>query len=132
MKSINEWRIAKSDPDWEQTKKIWGTGTKPVDPKMVNMVRAKIERIQDQFTNTLKASDPKIQSFRDVPPQERDRLAQAIVIATISAFYQSLGSEGLGGSKSTLSPNDFKNLFQQAQPEILPQDDVTAPKGWKG
>lgn len=131
MKSINEWRIAKSDPDWEQTKKIWGTGTKPVDPKMVNMVRSKIERIQDQYTSTLKASDPKIQSFRDVPPQERDRLAQAIVIATISAFYQSLGSEGLGGSKSTLNPNDFKNLSPQ-KPETLPQDDVQAPQGWKG
>ena len=130
MKSINEWRIAKTDPDWEQTKKIWGTGTKQVDPKMINMVKSKIERIQDQYTQTLKAGDPKIQTFRDVPPQERDRLAQAIVIATISAFYQSLGSEGLGGSKSTLNSNDFKNLSQN--PATLPQDDIQAPQEWKG
>lgn len=130
MKSINEWRIAKTDPDWEQTKKIWGTGSKQVDPKMVNMVRPKIEKIQDQYTQTLKAGDPKIQTFRDVPPQERDRLAQAIVIATLSAFYQSLGSEGLGGSKTTLNPHDFKNLSQT--PATLPQDDTQAPQGWKG
>lgn len=129
MKSINEWRMSRNDPDWEQTKKIWGTGTKPVDPKIVNMVRPRIERIQDQYTSTLKAGDPKIQSFRDVPPEERDKLAQAIIIATLSAFYGSMEAAGVGG-KSTMNATDFKKLAQQ--PEQLPQDTITAPKGWEG
>lgn len=129
MKSINEWRMSRNDPDWEQTKRIWGTGTKPVDPKILNMVRPRIERIQDQYTQHLKSGDPKIQNFRDVPPDERDKLAQAIMVATLSAFYGSLDSTGVGG-KSTIKAADFKNLG--SQPEQLPQDTITAPKGWEG
>ena len=121
--------MSRNDPDWEQTKRIWGTGTKPVDPKILSMVRPRIERIQDQYTQSLKAGDPKIQSFRDVPPDERDKLAQAIIVATLSAFYGSLDAVGVGG-KSTMKAADFKNLSQQ--PEQLPQDTITAPKGWEG
>jgi hypothetical protein len=126
MKSINEWRMSHNDPDWEQIKRVWGTGNKPIDPKILSMVKPKIERIQDQYTNYLKL-DSNIKSFRDVPPKQRDQLAQAIVVATLSAFYNSL--ETTGGSNSTMSANDFKKM---AKPEQLPQDVITAPQGWEG
>lgn len=130
MKSIKEWKMSQNeninnDPDWTQLVKVWGYGTKRVDKQIVNMIRPKIQRIQDQYLNTKKSSDPNIENFNDLPSEDIDQLAQAIVIATLSVFYGTLDSADVGG-KSTMKASDFKRLDQN------PQDIFNAPKGWEG
>jgi len=130
MKSIKEWKMSQNentnnDPDWTQLMKVWGSGTKRVDKQIVNMIRPKIQRIQDQYVNTKKSSDPNIENFNDLSSEDINQLAQAIVVATLSVFYGTLDSADVGG-KSTMKASDFKRLDQK------PQDIFDAPKGWEG
>lgn len=124
MKSLNEWRIANSDPDWESVKNIWGGSKKSLDANLVSKVKLKIEAIKEWFIHQI--GDKNISSFRDVPPNMRDALAQAIVAATIKAFYSEIsGQPGMATIDATKSQ-------QPISPVKQPQQQLEAPAGWKG
>lgn len=128
MRSLNEWRLAANDPEWEQMKHVWGGGKKTVDPNLVNKMKLKVESIKEQFVREL--GDKKIQSFRDVPPHMRDGLAQAIVVATLKAFYSETEASGGRGTFDQSRLGKMQN--QKPVPEQQPQQQLTAPAGWKG
>lgn len=125
MITYKEWRLGGNDPEWDKLKYEWGGNSKNVDPSLINKMKLKIEGIKDNFAKEF--GDPKIQSFRDVPPGMRDELAKALVVATMKAFYADLGSNSINPKdagptpKKTTTPNT-----QTGEPE--PQ----APAGWKG
>jgi hypothetical protein len=124
MKSLCEWRLANSDPDWEKVKSTWGGGKKTLDPNLVNKMRVKIEGIKEWFVREL--GEPKITSFRDVPPNMRDSLAQAIVAATMKVFYTE------GGDVPGMATIDQTKSQQPNVPAPQPQNQTSAPAGWKG
>jgi hypothetical protein len=123
MKSLSEWRLAASDPDWEKVKSMWGGGKKTLDANLVKQMTLQIERIKETFVRDL--GEKNITNFREVPPSMRDALAQAIVAATMKAFYSEAG--GVSGMAST-APTDQK----PTAPAPQPQQQTNAPAGWKG
>lgn len=132
MKSLQEWRYLheNSNPEWEQLKKVWGTGNVRVNPQLVNMLRIKIEGIKERFIK-----QQGVENFRELPPQARDEMAQALVVAVLKAFYQDLGSDI--GPKTMFNPNKLGHALDQpmspAGPAAdMPQNQVDAPAGWKG
>lgn len=130
MNSFEEWKLLRefADPEWENLKHVWGGGTKRVDPTLVNKLKMKIQNITDQYIKEL--NDPQITNFRELPPHLRDALAQSLVVATLKAFYIEVGSDATGGKGMF----DQKKLgkFQQQAGMVQPQQDMTAPSGWKG
>lgn len=130
MKSFREWSLREQfeDPDWGRLKSVWGGGTKHVDNNMVNKMKLKIHGITDQYIKEL--NDPKITNFRELPPNMRDSLAQSLVVATLKAFYAEVGSDATGG-RGVLDTKKLGGFQQNTQPP-KPQDDMTAPSGWKG
>jgi len=129
MKSFHEWKLLCefADLDWENLKKVWGSGAKHVDNNLVKKLQQKIQSIIEKEIGDL--NDPKVTNFREMPPHMRDSLAQAIVIATLKAFYLEAGSDATGG-RSVFDQNKLGDYQQQTMDQ--PQDDITAPQGWKG
>jgi hypothetical protein len=123
MKSFTEWKM--EDPDWSRLKMVWGSGSKHVDPTLVSKLKLKIQALTNQHIRDL--NDPKITTFRDMPPEARDSFAQALVVATLKAFYAEFGSEATGG-KASLNTQQL-GKFQQT---LQPQNDLNAPADWKG
>ncbi len=115
MKSLHEWRAANSDPEWEQMKKWAG---RSVDQNLVKTVGMKIEAIKENFARQM--GDPKVNSWRDVPPNMRDGLAQAIVVATMKSFYPG------GPEMASRQPKPA------AASQPRPDQENNAPSGWKG
>jgi hypothetical protein len=129
MNSFREWKLLNefADPEWENLKYVWGGGTKHVDVTLVNKLKLKVQSIVDQYIRDL--GDPKVTSFRELPPHMRDSLAQSLVVATLKAFYTGLEGTPTGGA----SMFDQQKLGKaQAAPTPQPQTDVAAPSGWKG
>jgi hypothetical protein len=124
MKSLSEWRLANSDPDWEHVKSVWGGGNKTLDANLVNKMKLKVEGIKEWFVREI--GDKNISSFRDVPPNMRDALAQAIVAATMKVFYsETSGQPGMAAIDSTKAKEPMA-------PTPQPQQQLNAPAGWKG
>lgn len=125
MKSIKEWRLKKAggDIEWQNLKYVWGSGQIPVDPKIKNFVKPRVGKIQDAIVASL--GDPKIKSFRDVPPELRDKFAQAIIVATLELFYSALDPHA-AGSASTFNQRALGNFTadQREQPAPMPQDEM--------
>lgn len=127
MKSLKEWRESANDVEWENLKYSWGTGSIPVDPMMLTMMRQRVSAIQDRIVKDMKAQDPKVQSFRDVPAAARDQYAKALVVAVLQLFYSAIDPNA-AGSKRVFNQQKLGDFQQQT----LPQDQITAPAGWKG
>lgn len=123
MKSIQEWRLKNSQTDfqWENLKFVWGSGQIPIDPKIKNFVKGRLGKVQEAIVASLAQRDPKIRSFRDVPPEMRDRFAQAIVAATLELFFSSLDPTGAPGMFNQ------QQLGKVAQSQPLPQDEPKTP-----
>ena len=129
MKSLNEWRLAENyNPEWENLKFVWGNKTQNVNTSLVNALKVKIGKIQDDYIKSL--DNPQIQDLRDLPPDQRDQLAQSLVVAVLKAFYQNL-EPTISGGKSTFNANKLGNALKN-MPQINPGDEMNAPKNWSG
>jgi hypothetical protein len=132
MKSLNEWRTKKSthDVEWENLKFVWGSGTVPIDPKIKSFVKPRVGKIQDAIVASL--GDPKIKSFRDVPPDLRDQFAQAVVAATLELFFGAFDphAAGTGSSFNQRTLGQFVDKQTQPTQPKMPQDQTaTVSKG---
>lgn len=125
MNSIQEWRLKSNEANfhWENLKFVWGSGQIPIDPKIKNFVKGRLGKIQDAIVASLSQGNPKIRSFRDVPPEMRDRFAQAIVAATLELFFSSLDPAATG-APATFNQQQL-GKYTQSQP--LPQDEPKTP-----
>lgn len=158
MRSLADWKLLnediedmklpmglkqQKDPDWERLRMVWGSGSKPVNQRLVTMLRPKIEQIQDMMVRQMSANNKDIESFRDVPPELRDQIAQALVVATMMTFYQAAVPDSAAlGARTRFDPRKLKAAGKTpvkptaapkpAGPSPLPQDEVDAPAGWKG
>ena len=127
MKSLKDWRSSKINEDtaWNQIKDL----NIASDPSIKEFVLPKIERIQEELIEKIKANNPKIQTFRDVPPNMRDIFAQAIVSSVLDLFYEGMRSSPENYSKNNVSkPENIKI----APSPILPQDQLKTPVASKG
>ena len=113
MKTYKEWLYNEvfQNAEWDHIKAMKFTA----DPEIKSFIFPKINKIQDQIIAKIRESDPKINSFRDVSPEMRDKFAQAIVSST-----------------NLLSPNQNASFEKEKLPEILPQDELKSPIGSKG
>ena len=136
MKSLTDWKFERLredyDPEWDQLKHVWGSGNKKADNFLVNKLKLKIESIVDQYIKNL--NNPAITTFRDLPPENRESLAQSLVIATLKAFYSQEGNDPTGG-KSSFNADKLGKFQKASEKEILnplTSDDNEPPTGWKG
>lgn len=121
MKSFKQWKLNESDGNWNQIKSM----NFPSNPELKSFVMPKIGQLQDQIVSKLKQSDPKITSFRDMPPELRDQYAQTIISCTLEVFFGSMQS----------SPTPIAKQIQpmrQSSPQILPQDIPQTPAASRG
>lgn len=125
MKTYKEWLYNEvfQNAEWDHIKAMKFTA----DPEIKSFIFPKINKIQDQIIAKIRESDPKINSFRDVSPEMRDKFAQAIVSSTLDVFF-----DGIGASSNLLSPNQNASFEKEKLPEILPQDELKSPIGSKG
>lgn len=127
MKSLKDWRSSKINEDtaWNQIKDL----NIASDPSIKEFVLPKIERIQEELIEKIKVNNPKIQTFRDVPPNMRDIFAQAIVSSVLDLFYEGMRSSSENYGKNNVSKPE--NLKITPSP-ILPQDQLQTPVASKG
>lgn len=127
MKSLKDWRSSKINEDtaWNQIKDL----NIASDPSIKEFVLPKIERIQEELIEKIKVNNPKIQTFRDVPPNMRDIFAQAIVSSVLDLFYEGMRSSPENYGKNNVSKPE--NLKIAPSP-ILPQDQLQTPVASKG
>lgn len=131
MKSLNEWRLEETySPEWESLKFVWGSKAQHVDTNLVNQFKLKVAKIQQDYINGL--HNPKIQQLRDLPSDMRDNLAQAMVVAVLKAFYQNLDSTVSGGKTTFNAQKLGSGLKKFPGQQPAPQDELGAPKNWKG
>jgi hypothetical protein len=120
MRSLNEWRIKENtqNAEWDHMKAM----KFPANPDIKAFVTPRVGKIQEAIVLKLAEGNPKVKSFRDVPPQIRDQFAQAIVSATLELFFGGMdpqGSQSSGGQ----APAPQGPTPQPA----LPQDEPKTP-----
>lgn len=124
MKSLHEWRSSKINENaaWDQVKGL----NLIADPSIKEFVYS-IEKIQEQLTEKVKEHNPKIQTFRDVPPEMRDVFAQTIVSSVLDLFYEGMRSMPSNNfNSSTQIIPSKQNTFN------MPQDELKTPIASKG
>lgn len=122
MKSLNEWRIKEGvqNIEWNNIKSM----RFPVEPDVKSFILPKVEKIQEAIVLKLSQNNPNIKTFRDVPPELRDKFAQAIVSSTMEAFFNSLNQP------SQIQPQVQQQQSPQQAP--LPQDELRTPSISRG
>lgn len=124
MRSFEQWKIQESqDPDWDELRRVWGSGKKPVDMTLLNSFKARVEQFQEKMVAKLSKENNKIQSFRDVPLDEKDRMAQSLVVAVLQAFYAT------GGSNFDPTKRDMPLA---GMPGNMPNPSNPSPPGMEG
>lgn len=125
MQSLKQWRLKENlqNAEWERIKAM----TFVADPDMKMFVAPKIGKIQEAIVLKLSENNPKIKSFRDVPPDLRDKFAQAIVASTLESFFGSMDP-----AQSNHGPLPQAQPQQAQQPQPLPQDEPQAPMASRG
>lgn len=132
MKSLREWRalIEAYNPEWENLKFVWGSKAQHVDTSLVNAFKLKVAKIQQDYIKQL--NNPQVQELRDLPADQRDNLAQALVVAVLKSFYQNLDASVSGGKTTFNAAKLGTNLKKFPGQSENPGDEVNAPKNWKG
>lgn len=126
MKSLKDWRIKENtqNAEWDHIKSM----KFPSSPEMKTFIAPRIGKLQEAIVLRLSEGNPKIKSFRDVPPEVRDQFAQAIVSSTLEAFFGGMDPQSTQishGQQSMQQP-------QQQQPQMLPQDEPQTPAASRG
>jgi hypothetical protein len=98
----------------------------PTNPEMKAFISPRIGKIQEAIVFKLSEENPKIKSFRDVPPELRDQFAQAIISSTMESFFSSIEPQ----SSQTNEPPE--NSMNSQQPQMLPQDEPQTPAASRG
>jgi hypothetical protein len=120
MRSIKEWRIKENlqNGEWDRIKAMKFAA----DPALKALVSPRIEKIQEDLVAKLGENNPKIKTFRDVPPEIRDHLAQAILSSTLESFFV---------NSPAIQPQQQIVASHGEQP-TLPQDELRTPAASKG
>jgi len=124
MKSLKDWRIKENtqSAEWSYIKSM----KFPTNPEMKAFISPRIGKIQEAIVFKLSEENPKIKSFRDVPPELRDQFAQAIISSTMESFFSSIEPQ----SSQTNEPPE--NSMNSQQPQMLPQDEPQTPAASRG
>ncbi len=122
MKSFNEWKIKEGvqNIEWNNIKSM----RFPVAPDIKSFILPRVEKIQEAIVLKLSQNNPNIKTFRDVPPELRDKFAQAIVSSTMESFFNSLNQP------SQAQPQSQPQIQPQQSP--LPQDELRTPSISRG
>lgn len=120
MKSLKQWRIKETtqNAEWDHMKAM----KFPANPEIKAFVSPRVGKIQEAIVLKLSEGNPKIKSFRDVPPPIRDQFAQAIVSATLELFFGGMDPQGTQSSNGQPAPQPG-----QGPQAMLPQDDPKTP-----
>jgi hypothetical protein len=123
MKSLKEWRKYQlhEDAAWDQIKSMQIQG----DSDIKNFVSSKIEYAVEELIKHMSQQNPKIQNFRDVPPEVRDAIAKSMISSVLDLFYEGMRS----------SPANYPKPIQkqnQTQNDLLPQDELKTPAASRG
>ena len=86
MKSLKEWRKYQinEDASWDQVKGM----QLQADSAIKNFVSPKIESIVEELIKHMSQQNPKIQNFRDIPPEARDAIAKSMIASVLDLFYE--------------------------------------------
>ena len=124
MQSLKQWRIKENsqNAEWERLKSM----SLVANPDVKAFVAPRVGKIQEAIVLKLSENNPKIKSFRDVPPEVRDQFAQAIVASTLESFF--------GGMDPTQSSHGLPAPQAQTPhpPQTLPQDEPQTPMASRG
>lgn len=120
MRSFKQWQIKETtqNADWDHIKAM----KFPANPDIKAFVAPRVGKIQEAIVLKLNEGNPKIKSFRDVPPEVRDQFAQAIVSATLELFFGGMdprGTQSSSGQQPAPAP--------RGPAPMLPQDDPKTP-----
>jgi hypothetical protein len=137
MKSFEQWKLEESnDPDWDQLRRVWGSGKKAVNPKFVTMFAPKVEKFKEMMLDQMQKQpgNERIQSFRDIPLSEKDMMAQSLVVAVLKAFYdiQGSGFDPLKRDQSVPLGHRMTPDHQMPAGGVPNNIANAAPQGWKG
>jgi hypothetical protein len=126
MKSLKDWRIKENtqNAEWDHIKSM----KFPTNPDMKAFIAPRVGKLQEAIVLRLSEGNPKIKSFRDVPPEVRDQFAQAIVSSTLEAFFGGMDPQAAQTShgQPPMTPQ------QQQPPQMLPQDEPQTPAASRG
>lgn len=124
MKSLKDWRIKENiqNAEWDHIKAMKFS----VNPEIKAFVSSRIGKLQEAIVFKLSEVNPKIKSFRDVPPEVRDQFAQAIISSVLETFFSGMDPQSNQMSHGQPMPPT------QRQPEILPQDEPQTPAASRG
>ncbi len=135
MRSFEQWKILESkDLDWDELRRVWGAGKKPVDRTLMNSFKMRVEKFKEAMVAKLAKQNDRIQSFRDVPLDQKDMMAQSLVVAVLQAFYDTGGST-FDPTKREMPmanmPGNQPNI-PPGGPSGMEGSPAEAPKGWTG
>lgn len=142
MRSFDEYRMmTMKDPDWEELRRVWGSGKKPVDTSLVSDFRMKVERYKEKMIEKMSQQQGRenITGFHDVDIAEKDKMAQSLVVAVLTSFYDTGSSSTFDPTKREMpfanrsgnAPNT-PNAAPMPKPGGMEEAPVEAPKGWEG
>jgi len=125
MKSLKDWRLKENaqNAEWDHIKSM----KFPSNPDMKAFIAPRIGKIQEAIVLKLSEGNPKIKSFRDVPPEVRDQFAQTIISSTLEAFFS-----GMDPMANQTSHGQPAMTPQTQQPQMLPQDEPQTPAASRG
>lgn len=133
MRSYEQWKLHESkDPDWDELRRVWGAGKKPVDRRLLNQFKMRVEKFKEAQVQALSKQNPKIQSFRDVPLDQKDMMAQSLVVAVLQAFYETGGTTFDPTKRETPMGNMPGNQPNTPEPSGMESQPAEAPEGWTG
>jgi len=126
MRTLKEWRIKEDthSADWNHIKSMKLQANQEVKA----FVAPRVGKIQEAIVLKLHEANPKVKSFRDVPPEIRDQFAQAIVSATLELFFGGMDPQGTQTSSGQPAPAP---KGPSPQP-MLPQDEPQVPAASRG
>lgn len=126
MRTLKEWRLKEvtHNADWDHMKSM----KFQANPDIKSFVTPRVGKIQEAIVLKLAEGNPKVKSFRDVPPDIRDQFAQAIVSATLELFFGGMDPQGTQASSGQPAP-----MPKAPSPQpMLPQDEPQVPAGSRG
>jgi hypothetical protein len=138
MRSFDQWKIQESkDPDWDELRRVWGAGKKPVNRTLMNSFKMRVEKFKEAMVAKAAKENDRIQSFRDIPLDQKDMMAQSLVVAVLQAFYDTGGST-FDPTKRDTPMGNMPGNQPNTPPPGMPQQSglegspAEAPEGWTG
>lgn len=121
MRSFKNWKLKESvqNAEWEQMKSM----RLQASPEAKAFVHSRVGKIQEAIVHKLHESDPKVNSYRDVPAEIRDQFAQAIVASTLEWFFGNMSADTQSRGATPPAPQQTS----PQQPPMLPQDEPQTP-----